>query len=104
MINLDNLSISPFKIPTRSNLVLHLLREEIKHRCVTNTFETLGMDTTMHASNLSELVLALSGFEKRTDELYNWYFKTLDLYAHENINGQLDLSKLAFNLFIEITI
>jgi hypothetical protein len=99
---LDNLTISPFKIPTRSNLILHLLREEIKHRSVTNTFETLGMDTTMHASNLSELVLALSGFENRSDELYDWYFKKLDHYADENINAELDLHELAFDFYIDI--
>jgi hypothetical protein len=56
----------------------------------------------MHASNLSDVVLALSGFEQREDELFDWYFKRLDYYAHENLNTDLDLHELAFNFYIDI--
>jgi hypothetical protein len=104
MINLNNLTLPPVKIPSQVNLALHLLREEIKHQTLTNAFEKLGMDTTLYSTNLGAVVLALCGVEERPDELFEWYFARLDVYAQEYLNGDLLLPELAFDFYIDLLV
>jgi hypothetical protein len=84
MDNLNTLSLPPIKIPNRINLILQLLREEIKHYTLTNAFDKLGMDTAMYSPNMGSLILSLCGVEERTDKLLEWYYKKLEEYSNEN--------------------
>ena len=104
MNNLNTLSLPPIKIPNRINLVLQLLREEIKHYTLTNAFDKLGMDTAMYSSNIASLILSLCGVEERTDELLEWYYKKLEEYSNENLNGEKELNELAFNFYTDIMV
>lgn len=104
MSYLDNLTLPPIKIPNRINLILHLLKTEIKHNALTNAFDKLGMDTSPYATNLGSLVLSLCGVAERTDYLLEWYYKKLEVYSDEHLRGELDLNELAFNFHMQIMI
>jgi hypothetical protein len=99
---LNNLSLPPIKIPNRINLILQLLREEMKHSTLTNAFDKLGMDTAQYTTNMGGLILGLCGVDERTDELLEWYYKRLDEYSNENVNGELELNELAFSFYTDI--
>jgi hypothetical protein len=58
MNDLSNICLPPIKIPNRVNLILQLLREEIKHSTLTNAFDKLGMDTAQYTRNMGGLILA----------------------------------------------
>jgi hypothetical protein len=104
MNDLSNICLPPIKIPNRVNLILQLLREEIKHSTLTNAFDKLGMDTAQYTTNMGGLILGLCGGDERTDELLEWYYKKLDEYSNENLNGELELNELAFNFYTDITV
>jgi hypothetical protein len=98
-------SLPGFKLPSHINMLLHLIREELKSKTFIRCFDQAGMDTSMCSPDLSRMIPAMSGFEERSDELYTWYFKTIDEYAERNkFTDPEGLNELAFEFYTELSL
>lgn len=91
------------KLPPRSEIILYMIREELKNRKLTSGLDNLGFDSSHCSVDIGILILAFMGFESRPDELFRWYYDTLDLYA-ERVDPQRNdqLNQLAFDFYIEL--
>lgn len=93
------------KLPPRSEIILYMIREELKNRRLTTGLDNLGFDSSHCSLDMGILVLALMGFESRPDRLYQWYYDTLDIYADQvDPHKNERLNQLAFDFYIEIEI
>jgi hypothetical protein len=90
MNNLNTLSLPQIKIPNRINLILQLLREEIKHSTLTNAFDKLGMDTAAFTTDMGGLVLALCGWRNELTNCWNGIIKSL-----KNIQTRISMVNLS---------
>lgn len=91
------------KLPPRSEIILYMIREELKNRKLTSGLDNLGFDSSHCSVDIGILILAFMGFDSRPDELFRWYYDTLDLYA-ERVDPQRNdqLNQLAFDFYIEL--
>lgn len=74
-------------------LVIHLIQEQIRNQVLILAFEKLGFDCTIYTLNISETILTLSGFNHKTDDLYQKYFELIEKAVEEtdycNMNEKL---------------
>jgi len=69
------------KLPPAAEMTIFLIGEELKNRKCMNTLEQVGFDTSFFSGDLGVLILSLSGFDVRSDELYSWYTELLDTHC-----------------------
>ena len=85
-------------------LIVHLIREELRNKKLMFTLEDLGFDCSFFTLNISQIILELSGFDERSDELYGWYFALIDRALTEitfwNLKEMLD--KWSLSIYIEL--
>ena len=71
-------------------LIIHLIREELRNKRLMHSLEDLGFDCSFFTLNISQVILELAGFQKRTDTLYEWYFKRIETALEEITFWNLD--------------
>lgn len=59
-------------------LIIHLIREQIRNQVLITSLENLGFDCTTYTLNISEVVLTLVGFNLKSDSLYQRYFELIE--------------------------
>lgn len=65
-------------ITERSDLTLYLIREELKSRKFFSGLQRLGLDYCFYQPCLDKPILAAAGFDKPSDEVYQFYFKLIE--------------------------
>ena len=85
-------------------LVVHLIREELRNKYLMYSLRDLGFDCSSYTLNISQEVLDLMGFQEKSNELYQWYFKLIDKALIEITFWNLDemMDKWSLNIYIEL--
>lgn len=85
-------------------LVVHLIREELRNKCLMYSLRDLGFDCSSFTLNISQEILDLVGFQEKSNELYQWYFKLIDKALVEITFWNLDemMDKWSLNTYIEL--
>jgi hypothetical protein len=85
-------------------LIIHLIREELRNQRLMRTLEEVGCDSSFFTLNISQVILELAGFTERTDQLYEWYFGLLEKSLSETTFDNLDemLEKWSLSIYIEL--
>lgn len=85
-------------------LTIHLIREELRNKCLMYSLRNLGFDCTSYTLSISEEILTLTGFTEKPNELYQWYFKLIDKALEEITFWNLDemMDKWSLNIYIEL--
>ena len=105
-MNFDNINIPPAKLPTEVELILFLIKEEIKNRKFTEQLGKIGFDTTICTIDFSKIILSLVGYENIDDQLYLDYFKLIDSYIEKFDLWEIGkpLHEHAFNVYIDLMV
>jgi hypothetical protein len=87
------------KLPARIELLVYLIKAEIKHFKFMHGLEAAGIDASSCSLDFASLVLRLAGFEERPDQIFDWYNQTV-----QELSGRLNacddnehLTELAFD-------
>ena len=85
-------------------LIIHLIREELRNKRLMHSLEYLGFDCSFFTLNISHVILELAGFQERPDELYEWYFALIDNALEETTFWNLDemLDKWSVRIYVEL--
>jgi hypothetical protein len=86
------------------DLTIHLIREELRNKRLMHSLEDLGFDCSFFTLNISQQILELTGFDKRPDELYNFYFEWIEKALKEITFWNLDemLDKWSLKIYVEL--
>lgn len=100
-MNLQYLNMDLYGIPEDAEIQIpvYLIAADLKSRKLINGLTSVGCDNCFCVPELCDLVLALTGFEDRPNELYDFYFALLDQEC-EKVTRENDLPiKEAFNIY-----
>jgi hypothetical protein len=88
----------------RNDLVIHLIKAELKNRKFTRALEEVGFDTTFYSLDFSSLILDLVGFEMRSDETFEIYHHLLETFVQRiDLKGEDDnLNKVAIDFLKQL--
>jgi hypothetical protein len=105
-MDFNNLNIPPIKLPKKTELILHLLKAEIKNRKLLIGLIDLGFDTTPYTIDFRQIVLSLIGFIKPTEEEYQHYNELLDKYCEKIDIWQSGkgLNEVAYSIYSDLLI
>jgi hypothetical protein len=104
IMDLDNLNFPPIKLSGKTELILYLIKVEIKNRKLLNGLNDLGFDTTPYTIDFSQIVLSIIGFEKLSEEMLNFYNELMDRYI-ENVdiwNFGEELNDVTFSIYSDL--
>lgn len=101
---LENLQLT--KIPSRVELALYLIQTEFKSRKLTDKLEQIGLDASHYSFDFGSLILNLTGFRIRTDELYDWYNRLLERYLSvlDQAGDKEAIHEYAFNFYLDLEV
>jgi hypothetical protein len=68
-------------IPSRGELVSSLIQAELKLYRFTKSLATAGIDPSVCTPDFSSIILALAGFRKRPDDVFEMYQAMLDEFS-----------------------
>jgi hypothetical protein len=93
------------RLPVNIEIIIYLIREELKSCKVSSDLEGVGFDTTFSATSLASLILSFLGFRDRSDELYNWYYQLMKSYTERfEVHDSEKLHLEAFNFYVDLEI
>ncbi|HYC83779.1 MAG TPA: hypothetical protein VEB86_01100 [Chryseosolibacter sp.] len=97
-------SLGSTKLPARAALTLYLIKAELKNTCLTNQLEKIGFDPGLSPLDFATLILDLSGFESRPDDVFDWYQEALEKYCSrlDDPGDGEKLAAVAFEFYGEI--
>jgi hypothetical protein len=102
---IELVSFPPVKIPAQVDMIISLIREEIKSRAFSRSLTKADHDPFISYTPLGDLILSLIGFTEISDELFELYIGQLDYYAAKaNVVDNKELSDLAFSFYIDLEI
>lgn len=104
LMKLKNLNVRLVKLPPKIELILYLIKEELKTVKLFNGLARVGLDDCYYQSHFGTLVLAYMGFDERDDDLHNFYMDLIDKYSDKIEADNDSIMKYAFKVYVEIAI
>jgi len=103
-MDLDNLNIPSIKLSKKTELILCLIKAEIKNRKLLNGLIDLGFDTTPYTIDFSQIILSLFGFDILSEKLYQDYNELLDQHCEKVDIWQSGdgLNDIAFSVYSDL--
>ena len=93
------------KIPQEAEFAIFLIRQELKSRTLTNSFDKIGFDGSICISDFSSLIFSVIGLNDKSDSFYEWYFGQLDVFCKDvDLSDGATLSKQAFDFYVHLMI
>jgi hypothetical protein len=103
-MKLKNLNVRLVKLPPDIELILYMIKEELKSTKLFNGLARVGLDDCYYQSHFGTVVLAHMGFDERPDDLHEFYMNLIGKYS-EKIEADNDvIMKCAFDVYMEMTI
>ncbi len=90
------------KSPTQKELVLQLLKQELKSYRFFNGLREVGLDDSFYHSDFSSLVLTYIGFDDEENVTYDFYFALLEKYSTYFQSNEETVMKLALRVYLEL--
>jgi len=72
-MKLKNLNVRLVKLPSDTELILYMIKEELKSVKLFNGLARVGLDDCFFQPRFGTLVLSYIGFDERPDDLFRFY-------------------------------
>lgn len=85
-------------------IVIHLIKAELKNTRFTSQLEQLGFDTSLSSLDFGSLILNLCGIPYRTDAVFDWYHGLVEKYSSRitDLADGEQLQNLALEFYKEL--
>ena len=101
-MKLKQLQYPLVKLPAQKDLLLYLIKEELKSRRFFNGLREIGLDDCYFQPDFSSIVLAYTGFTDEENATYDFYFNLLEKYSVMIEAADESVIKHAFNVYIDL--
>jgi hypothetical protein len=98
----NSMSNTLVKSPTQKELILQLLKQELKSYRFFNGLRAVGLDDSFYHSDFSSLVLTYIGFDDEENTTYDFYFALLEKYSAYFQPSEEVVMKLALSVYLEL--
>lgn len=90
------------KMPSKLELTLFLIREELKSRKFFSGLQELGLDDCYYQPHLDELIMANVGLDDDQDKTFDFYYNIMEKYSKEIEPDRDSITEQAFNAYMEL--
>jgi hypothetical protein len=89
-------------LPSDTDLVLALIREDLKSRKFFDGLRAVGLDDVYYQPHLGHIILACAGFAEETDDLDNFYYDLLGRHTEKIEADVHSIVKEALEVYLEL--
>lgn len=93
-----------YRYPVQKELILQLLKQELKSYRFFNGLREVGLDDSFYHSDFSSLVLTYIGFDDEENATYDFYFALLEKYSSCFQPNEETIMKLALSVYLELVL
>lgn len=98
----NDLNVPLVKLPPDIELILFMIKEELKNTKLFRGLESAGLDDCFYQSDFSAFVLGYMGFDGIPDDLREFYGDLIDEYSKKIRPDNKVITKYAFDVYGEI--
>lgn len=103
-MNLKNLNVPLAKLPSDIELVLFIIKEDLKNTKLFNGLESAGLTDCFYRADFAALVLGYMGFDEIPDDLQEFYADLISKYSEKIEPDNRVIMEYAFEVYGEILI
>jgi len=103
-MKLKNIKHLAIKLPSSVEVLLYLIREELKCRKFFNSLRELGLDNCHYQPNLDELIMTSVGLTDNANETYDFYYTLIEKHSQKIGPDEESISQQAFKVYMELMI
>lgn len=92
------------KLPSDMELILYLIREELKSTKFFSGLAGVGLDDCFYQSHFGPVILGYMGFDEISDELQEFYGDLIDRYSEKIEEDNAMITGCAVEVYEEILI
>jgi hypothetical protein len=92
------------KLLSDEELLLWLIREDLKCRKFFDGLRAIGMEDTFYQPELGMLILKCAGFEKEIDEVYDFYHELLGRHSQAIEADIHSVRREAFQVYTKLIV
>lgn len=90
------------ELPHEIELILLLIKEELKSHKFFGVLRSVGLDDAYFQSDLSAVILTYVGLADESNETMDFYFDLLDTYSQKIEADNVSVMKQALNFYIDL--
>lgn len=102
VMNSKSAHCSHVQSPSQKELILQLLKQELKSYRFFNGLREIGLDDSFYHSDFSSLVLTYIGFDDEENATYDLYFALLEKYSALFQPNEETVIKHAQSVYMEL--
>jgi hypothetical protein len=103
-MRLENLNVPLVKLPSDTELILFIIKEDLKNTKLFNALESAGLTDCFYRADFAALVLGYMGFDDIPDDLQEFYADLISKYAEKIEPDNRVIIEYAFEVYSEILI
>jgi hypothetical protein len=92
------------KLPSDMELVLYLIREELKSTKFFSSLASVGLDDCFYQAHFGPVILGYMGFDEISDELQEFYGDLIDRHGQKIEEDNTMITACAVEVYEEILI
>lgn len=90
------------KLPSDTQVVLYLIREELKSRKFFRTLQNMGLDDCYYQPHLDELILRNLDLNDDSDETFDAYYQIIERRSKKISTDNDSIMKQALKVYYEL--
>jgi hypothetical protein len=90
------------KLPPNAELILLLLKEDLKSRKFFNSLRVVGLDDSYYQSDFSPVILADAGLDDEQNETYDFYYNLMEKHSELMESNNDSAINHAFEIYLEL--
>lgn len=98
----ENVRIRAVRLPADIEIVLYLIREDLKNAKLMNGLSKIGFSDCPYRSYHGSIVLPCIGFEELNDALHEFYIKLIDQNCELIEDDSEEITRRAMNVYVEL--
>jgi hypothetical protein len=93
---------SPMKLPSQTEVILQLIREELKSRKFFNSLTQLGLDNCYYQPNLDNLIMAYVGLQDDDNQTFDFYYSVIERRSELINKNKESVIEQALEVYVEL--
>lgn len=92
------------KLPPNAELILLLLKEDLKSRKFFNSLRVVGLDDSYYQSDFSPIILAHVGLDDERNETFDFFYNLMEKHSEQMQAVDDSVANHAFEVYVELLI
>lgn len=103
-MKLKKVKVRLVKLPSETELILYIIRQELKLTKIYNGLHNIGFSESYYESHFGTLIIALMGFDENDDRVIDLYVRLIDKFSEKIEPNNDSIMKCTMKVYQKLTV